>query len=230
MSSIAHSLVTGANRGLGLEFARQLLARGRRVVATCRQPGRATALNALAGEHPGRLRVLPLDVADARSRAELVRELPLLAGDDAPLRIDLLVNNAGVLHSGERFGHVSEANLLDSLRINAVGPFLLVQELAPLLADGARVADLSSQLGSIGRVTRFGTPSYAISKAAQNMATAQLAQVLALHPGWVQTEMGGAGADGSPQDSATGLLAVIGGLGEGESGRFLDWRGQPLPW
>ena len=179
MSSIAHSLVTGANRGLGLEFARQLLARGRRVVATCRQPGRATALNALAGEHPGRLRVLPLDVADARSRAELVRELPLLAGDDAPLRIDLLVNNAGVLHSGERFGHVSEANLLDSLRINAVGPFLLVQELAPLLADGARVADLSSQLGSIGRVTRFGTPSYAISKAAQNMATAQLAQALA---------------------------------------------------
>ena len=108
-----------------------------------------------------------------------MRELPLLAGDDAPLRIDLLFNNAGVLHSGERFGHVSEANLLDSLRINAVGPFLLVQELAPLLADGARVADLSSQLGSIGRVTRFGTPSYAISKAAQNMATAQLAQVLA---------------------------------------------------
>ena len=238
MTSNAYALVTGANRGLGLEFARQLLARGRRVVATCRQPGRATALNALAGEHPGRLRVLPLDVADARSRAELVRELPLLAGDDAPLRIDLLVNNAGVLHSGERFGHVSEANLLDSLRINAVGPFLLVQELAPLLADGARVADLSSQLGSIGRVTRFGTPSYAISKAAQNMATAQLAQVLAprgivvvaLHPGWVQTEMGGAGADVSPQDSATGLLDVIGGLGEGESGRFLDWRGQPLPW
>ena len=70
MSSTAHSLVTGANRGLGLEFARQLLARGRRVVATCRQPGRATALNALAGEHPGRLRVLPLDVADARSRAQ----------------------------------------------------------------------------------------------------------------------------------------------------------------
>ena len=233
-----YSLVTGANRGLGLEFARQLLARGHRVVATCRQPGRAAALNALAGEHPGRLRVLPLDVADARSRDELVRELPLLAGDDAPPRIDLLVNNAGILHSGERFGSVPEANLVDSLRINAIGPFLLVQALAPLLADGARVANLSSQLGSIERVTRFGTPSYAISKAAQNMATAQLVHalgprgivVVALHPGWVQTEMGGAGADVTPEDSARGLLDVIAGLGEGDSGKFLDWQGRPLPW
>ena len=84
-----HCLVTGANRGLGLEFVRQLLARGDRVVATCRHPGRATALNALAGEHPGRLQVLPLDVAVARSREELVRELPLVL-DGA--RIDLLIN------------------------------------------------------------------------------------------------------------------------------------------
>lgn len=234
----SHALVTGANRGLGLEFTRQLLARGHRVVATCRQPGRATALNALAGEHPGRLRVLPLDVADARSRDALVRELPLLAGEGAPLAIDLLVNNAGVLHSGERFGQVSEANLLDSLRINAIGPFLLTQALEPLLADGARVANLSSQLGSIGRVTRFGTPSYAISKAAQDMATMQLVHalaprgivVVALHPGWVQTDMGGAGADVAPEESARGLLEVITGLRDGDSGRFLDWQGQPLPW
>ncbi|HET8818927.1 MAG TPA: SDR family oxidoreductase [Xanthomonadaceae bacterium] len=233
-----HALVTGANRGLGLEFVRQLLARGHRVVATCRQPGRATALNALAGEHPGRLRVLPLDVADARSRDELVRELPLLAGEDARLAIDLLVNNAGVLHSGERFGHVSEANLLDSLRINAIAPFLLTQALEPLLADGARVANLSSQLGSIGRVSRFGTPSYAISKAAQDMATMQLVHalaprgvvVIALHPGWVQTEMGGAGAEVAPEASARGLLDVIAGLGDGDSGKFLDWQGRPLPW
>lgn len=236
--TITYSLVTGANRGLGLEFVRQLLGRGHRVVATCRQPGRATALNALAGEHPGRLRVLPLDVAEARSRDELVRELPLLAGDDAPVRIDLLLNNAGILPSGERFGDVSEVNLADSLRINAIGPFLLVQALSPLLADGARVANLSSQLGSIGRVTRFGTPSYAISKAAQNMATTQLAHalaprgivVVALHPGWVQTEMGGAGADVTPEDSARGLLDTIASLADGDSGRFLDWQGQPLPW
>lgn len=236
--STTYALVTGANRGLGLEFVRQLLGQGRRVVATCRQPGRATALNALAGEHPGRLRVLPLDVAEARSRDEMVRELPLLAGDDAPVRIDLLLNNAGVLHSGERFGNVSAANLDDSLRTNAVGPYLLVQSLAPLLADGARVANLSSQLGSIGGAARFGTLSYAMSKAAQNMATVQLAHalaprgivVVALHPGWVQTEMGGAGAQVTPEDSARGLLEVIAGLGDGDTGHFLDWQGNTLPW
>ena len=106
-------LITGANRGIGLEFVRQLLARGDRVVATCRHPGKATALNSLAGEHPGRLRVLPLDVAEPKSRAELLRELPLVLGDEDD-RLDLLVNNAGVLHSGERFGQAGQ----DGVRIS----------------------------------------------------------------------------------------------------------------
>jgi NAD(P)-dependent dehydrogenase (short-subunit alcohol dehydrogenase family) len=234
--SIRRSLVTGANRGLGLEFVRQLLARGDRVVATCRHPGKATALNALAGEHPGRLHVLPLDVADPRAIAELQRELLLLADDGE--RLDLLVNGAGVLHSGERFGSVSAVNLDDSFRTNAMGPFLLTQALATRLADDARVANITSQLGSIANTTRFGTPSYDISKAAQNMATALLAAalrergivVVALHPGWVQTDMGGAGATVTPADSVAGLLRVIDGLKQTDSGRFLDWRGQSLPW
>jgi len=231
------SFVTGANRGLGLEFVRQLLARGDRVVATCRHPGKASALNALAGEHPGRLHVLPLDVADPRAIAEVAREL-LLLDDDAGDHIDLLVNGAGVLHSGERFGSVGAVNLDDSFRVNAMGPFLLTQALAPRLADGARVANITSQLGSIANTTRFGTPSYNISKAAQNMATALLAAalrergitVVALHPGWVQTDMGGAGATVAPQQSVSGLLRVIGGLKASDSGSFLDWRGQSLPW
>ena len=230
------SLITGANRGLGLEFARQLLARGDRVIATCRHPGKAAALNALAGEHPGRLHVLPLDVADPRAIAELQRELLLLADDGD--RLDLLVNGAGVLHSGERFGQVTAVNLDDSFRTNAMGPFLLTQALAPRLADDARVANITSQLGSIANTTRFGTPSYDIGKAAQNMATALLAAalrergivVVALHPGWVQTDMGGAGATVTPADSVSGLLRVIGGLKQADSGRFLDWRGQSLPW
>ena len=234
--STRRSLVTGANRGLGLEFVRQLLARGDRVVATCRHPGKATALNTLAGEHPGRLHVLPLDVADPRAIAELQRELLLLADDGD--RLDLLVNGAGVLHSGERFGSVSAVNLDDSFRTNTMGPFLLTQALAPRLADGARVANITSQLGSIANTTRFGTPSYDISKAAQNMATALLAAalrergilVVALHPGWVQTDMGGSGANVTPADSVAGLLRVIGGLKPADSGRFLDWRGQSLPW
>ena len=175
--SFRHALVTGANRGLGLELVRQLLAAGSHVVAACRHPGKATALNTLAGEYPGRLHVLPLDVAEPKTHAELARELPLVLGDDG--HVDLLVNNAGVLHSGERFGRLTLANLDDSFRTNAAGPLLLTQALAPLLADGAKVVNLSSRLGSVGLTTRFGTPSYNISKAALNMATALMARALA---------------------------------------------------
>ncbi len=228
-------LVSGANRGLGLEFARQLLARGEHVLATCRHPGKAAALNALAGAHPGRLRVLPLDVADPKSIARLVRELPLL---DEALALGLLVNCAGVLHSGERFGSIAAATLEDSFRTNAMGPLLLTQALAPRLADGARVANISSVLGSIASTTRFGSPSYDISKAAQNMATALLAQalqprgivVLALHPGWAQTDMGGDKATVPVEDSVAGLLRVIDAAGPADSGSFRDWRGEALPW
>ena len=228
-----HCLVTGANRGIGLEFVRQLLARGDRVVATCRHPGKATALNTLTGEYPGHLHVLPLDVANEKSRAELVRELPLVAG-----HVDLLINNAGVLHSGERFGQLSAAHLDDSFRTNASGPLLLTEALAPALSDGATVANLSSALGSIASTSRFGTPSYNISKAAQNMATVLLAhalrdrgiRVVALHPGWVQTDMGGDGAQIAATDSVAGLLQVIDGLTLDDSGRFIDWQGQSQPW
>ena len=231
--STRHCLVTGANRGLGLEFVRQLLARGDHVVATCRHPGKATVLNPLAGEFPGRLHVLPLDVGDPKSIAELARELPLVCET-----LDLLVNSAGVLHSGERFGNLAAANLDDSFRTNARGPLLLAQALAPVLVDGARIANITSELGSIAGLTRFGTPSYNISKAAQNMATALLAKalaargiiVLALHPGWVQTDMGGSDATLAPAQSVQGLLRVIDGATLQSSGRFFDWRGEPMAW
>jgi NAD(P)-dependent dehydrogenase (short-subunit alcohol dehydrogenase family) len=230
-----HCLVTGANRGLGLEFARQRLARGDHVVATARHPGRATALNALAGEHPGRLHVLPLDVASDKSRQELANELPLVLGDAA---LDLLVNNAGVLHSGERWGHVDAAILEDSLRTNAMGAFLLTQAVAPRLRDGGTVANLSSGMGSIADVSEFRSPSYCISKAALDMATVQLAKalasrhitVVALCPGWVRTDMGGASAPLTPTEAVTGLLSVIEGLAFADSGRFLDWQGRTMPW
>lgn len=234
-------LVTGANRGIGLEFTAQLLARGEHVVATCRQPGKASGLNALAGQYPGRLHVLPLDVADPKSRASLLSDLPLVVGegeDGVPGKLGLLVNNAGVLHSGERFGHMEQALLEDSLGINAIGPFLLAQSLAPLMADAGKIANISSQLGSIAQASRFGTPSYAISKAAQNMASALLARaldergivVLALHPGWVQTEMGGEHATVPAPEAVRGLLAVIEAATPAQSGSFLDWRGELLPW
>lgn len=232
-SSPLRSIVTGANRGLGLEFTRQLLARGDHVVAACRHPGKASELNHLAGEYPGRLHVLPLDVADEKSRTAFVHELPLVANG-----IDLLINNAGVLHSGERWGSVSEASLADSLRTNAMGPFLLTQALAPQLADGATVANISSGMGSLSDDPDFHSPSYRISKAALNMATRMLAKaleprgipVIALCPGWVRTDMGGSSAQITPAESVSALLRVIDATKLERSGGFFDRFGKPMPW
>jgi NAD(P)-dependent dehydrogenase (short-subunit alcohol dehydrogenase family) len=234
-SGSRHVLVTGANRGLGLALTQHLLKRGDRVVATARHPGKATALNTLAGEFPGRLHVLPLDVASDKSRDELARELPLVL-DGA--QIDLLINNAGVLHSGERWGKLQGAILEDSLRVNAIGPLLLVQAIASQLADGATVANMSTQMASLGTRTEFRSPSYSMSKVAQNMATVQMARaleprgirVVALSPGWVRTDMGGASGELTPEESAAGLLQVIDGLRASDSGGFFDWRGQSMPW
>lgn len=226
-------LVTGANRGLGLEFVRQLLTRGDRVIATCRHPGRATELNRLAGEHPNRLHLLPLDLDQSRSRAELAREVPLVFE-----RFDWLINNAGMLPPGERFGELQEDALQASFRTNAVGPLLLTQALAPLLEDGGLVLNLSSRMGSMAETHEFRSPSYGMGKAALNMATVQLAhalgerkiRVIALTPGWVRTDMGGATAALAPADSVAGMLAVADASLMPDSGSFRDWQGQAVAW
>jgi NAD(P)-dependent dehydrogenase (short-subunit alcohol dehydrogenase family) len=226
-------VVTGANRGLGLEFVRQLLARGDRVLGGCRQPAKAQALNQLSGEYPNRLHVLPLDVSQPRSITEFAREVPLVFES-----IDALVNNAGVLPPGERFGEVLPETLEHSFRVNAMGPFLLAQALAERIADGGLVLNLSSRLGAMGETREFRSPSYALSKAALNMATVQLAhalrergiRVLALTPGWVRTDMGGPTAEVAPDDSVAGLLAVADAATAAQSGRFLDWRREDVPW
>ena len=227
--------VTGANRGLGLEFTRQLLARGDRVLATCRQPGKALPLTELAAAHPGHLHVLPLDLDKERSIAEAVREAAALT--DA---LDVLINNAGVMHSGERFGELTQKVLLDTFSGNVAGPLLLSQALSPLLQKGknAKVMNVSSRLGSIGASSAFGTPSYAISKAALNMATRQLAAALTpLHvtvfcvsPGWVRTDMGGANAPLSATESVAGMLRVLDGARSTDAGRFLGTDGADIPW
>ncbi|MGN6520578.1 MAG: SDR family oxidoreductase [Dokdonella sp.] len=230
---MAHALITGANRGIGLEFVRQLLARGERVVATCRHPGRALELTRLAGAHPGHLLVLPLTLPDTRSIAEIVREIVTL-----DLRIGLLVNNAGMLVEGERFGSIEAKALADSFATNTQGPFLLAQALAPRFTDGVRVANLTSTLGSIGGTDSLYSPSYSISKAALNMATRLLALalaprraiVVALCPGWVRTDMGGANAPLGAPESVAAMLRTIDALRTADSGRFLSERGHEIAW
>ena len=235
MAGTHRAVVTGAGRGLGLEFTRQLLARGGDVVAACRRPGEARALTALAVAHPGHLHVLPLDVASERSRLAFARALAGLHDG-----LELLVNNAGVLPSGERFGQLQGAQLEQTLAINAIGPLLLTQALAPLLARGQRprVANLSSAWGSMARLDEFRTPSYAISKAALNMASVLMARalnpqgigVLTLSPGWVRTDMGGERAPLTPRESVQDLLALIDRRPGLPAGEFLDHHGEPLPW
>jgi NAD(P)-dependent dehydrogenase (short-subunit alcohol dehydrogenase family) len=228
-------LVTGANRGLGLEFTRQLLARGDRVLATCRHPGKALALTGLAAAHPGHLHVLPLDLDKERSIAELACETGALT--DA---LDVLINNAGVLVSGERYGAIAAKALVDSFVSNVIGPLLLTQVLSPLLekAKNAKVMNLSSRLGSLAASSGFGTPSYAISKAALNMATHQLAAALAprgvsvfcVSPGWVRTDMGGASAPVAAHDAVASLLKVLDAVTVADAGRFIDVGGATIPW
>ena len=230
-----HVLVTGGNRGLGLEFVRQYLARGATVLAACRHPGQATALNRLAGDHPTRLKVLPLDVAKPASIAALRSELDLVAD-----RLDRLVNNAGILVAGERFGQLEAEPMARSFAINTIGPVLLAQACADLLERGqpARIANISSGLGSIAGVDGFHSPSYNASKAALNMWTRLLAQALnprgvlcfALRPGWVRTDMGGEAANLSPEQSVAGMIEVFEGAGADDQAAMLGHDGSRTAW
>lgn len=228
-------VVTGANRGLGFEFTSQLLARGDRVIAGCRNPGRALRLTELAAAHPGHLHMLPIDLDKERSIVEFARQAGIIR--DAA---DVLVNCAGMLVSGERFGELSAKTFDETLHANVVGPLLLSQAFAPQLARGANatIVNLSSELGSLADTTHFHTPSYAISKAALNMVTRLLAAqlksahviVVSMHPGWVRTDMGGPSAPLSAAESVGGMLQVIDGLTAEDNGRFLDYRGAALAW
>ena len=230
---MTHYLITGANRGLGLEFVRQLLARGDGVTACCREPDAAKALQELAGSTGDRLKPQALDVADADSIAALPRQLT------GP--VDVLINNAGVAAGEEKFGTFDAATMARVLQVNSIAPMLLTQAVTPLLEKGTRpkVVCITSILGSITQADglNFGL-SYGMSKAALNMGVKKVASelrrrgvaIIALHPGWVQTDMGGANATLQPAESIRGMLAVIDKLTTEDNGRYLTYEGKELPW
>ena len=196
-------LISGANRGIGLEFTRQLLGAGDHVVAACRHPGKATALNELAGEYPGRLHVLPLDVADAKSRASLVHDLPLVLGeadDGTPGRIDLLVNNAGIFKAAD-FLDISEADWDAVIGVNLKGAFLVGQAVARHMAarhaagqGGGAIVHMSSVNATLAIPS---IASYNASKGGINQLTRVMALALvdrgirvnAVAPGTIATEL-----------------------------------------
>jgi NAD(P)-dependent dehydrogenase (short-subunit alcohol dehydrogenase family) len=220
-------LITGANRGLGLEFARQYAAEGWRVIGTARKPASADELNALD------VRVLALDVADGDSVAALAAAL-----DGQP--IDLLINNAGIF---PRVNSLAEADFEDVARtyaVNTIGPMRVTRALLSnlKLGQGRRVVSITSGLGSIANNTGGRYYGYRESKAALNMFTRTLAAELAgdgftcvvLSPGWVRTDMGGPNANLSPEQSITGMRSVIDQLTPSDSGTFRNWNGETIPW
>ena len=220
-------LVTGAGRGIGLEFARQLRARGDTVIGTVRDPARAGALRDLD------VRVETLAVDDPASVSALGARL-------ATVPIDTLINNAGVGGMGGGLAELRAAELQRVFAVNAIGPMLVVQALLPALraGRGRRIAHITSLMGSIGDNGSGGAYAYRASKAALNMLNRSLALELGserfvcvvLNPGWVRTDMGGARAPLAVDASVRGLLALSDGLAPEASGRFYDHDGKELPW
>lgn len=221
------ALVTGANRGIGLELVRQLRARGHQVIGTARDPEKATEL-----KDTGAL-VLPLDVTDSNSVRAMAKALN-------GQKIDLLINNAGIMgHNAASFKETDFDEVITTYDVNSLGPMRVTQALLPnlLAGSGKTVVQISSTMGSIAN-NSGGYYGYRSSKSALNMLNKSLALELAelgitsvvLHPGWVQTRLGGANAAITPKESVVGMIQVINGLGPQDNGRFLDYKGNELPW
>jgi NAD(P)-dependent dehydrogenase (short-subunit alcohol dehydrogenase family) len=224
-------LITGANRGIGLNLTRHFLANDWRVIATCRKPDTAAELQALACT---RLQVLQLDVGDARSVLALVAAL-----DGQP--VDVLINNAGIMgpaHQGVR--DMDYEGFLQTLAVNSVAPLRVSAALLPNLKQTRRprIVTISSQMGAFELDLGPGHIAYSSSKSAASKVMQLMAKELAaegiivvpVHPGWVKTDMGGPNAQISPADSAAGLYKLIDGLQQQQSGRFWTWEGREHAW
>jgi len=217
------SIVTGANRGIGLELCRLLAQRGAEVLAVCRKP--SEALEALG------VRVeAGLDVSEDGAAAELARRV----GDAT---VDLLVNNAGILRY-QTLDDLDPPAIRQQFEVNALAPLRLTAALVPRFRSGSKVAVVSSLMGSSGDNGSGGSYGYRMSKAALNIAAVSLARDLAgrgvmvavLHPGFVRTEMTRGNGNLDASEAARGLLARIDELTPERSGRFFHQNGNELPW
>lgn len=217
-------IVTGANRGIGLELTRQLKARGEHVFAACRKPSPEL-------EKAGVEIIGGVDVTDAAAAGQAIMRA---LGDR---KIDVLLNNAGLLVP-DSLNALDAAAMRKQFEVNAVGPLLLTQALLPKLGKGSKIAMVSSRAGSIADNGSGGTYGYRMSKAALNMASMSLARDLAprgilvvvLHPGFIRTEMTGGNGNDDPPVAAKGLIARIDELDEKRSGQFVHANGEKLPW
>lgn len=227
--------ITGANRGIGLAFAKGYLDRGARVFGTTRNPDDKN-IRSLSANYPDRFIAVSMDVADRESVARGAEEIASRVDS-----LDILINNAGTntFDDEKRVEDISEENIQRVFDVNTVGPLRVVQELIPLLrnSEKGKVAMISSTGGSIAHQQGGRVVPYCVSKAGLNMLTKLLyfhlredgVATVALHPGWVRTDMGGPGGALSPEESVAGMITAIDELTT-ESQLFVDYRGEELPW
>lgn len=221
-------LITGANRGIGLELTKQYAEGGDTVLACCRNPGDADALNNIKG-----IEIFPLDVTDDTS-------VKALASTLKGRPIDILINNAGINLEPQSFEEMDTDKWEETFRVNSIGPFRVIQALIENVQAGQdkKLITISSKMGSVGNVYYGGSIAYSSSKSAVNMVMKIMANrfrddgiiAVPLHPEWVRTDMGGPGARISTEESARGLRKVIAGLTMNESGCFFQYDGEELPW
>ena len=230
---MATVLITGTNRGIGLEFVKQFLAREDTVLATCRDMGSATELRQLKND-TRKLHIFELDVSSQKSMEDLTLQL-------AGHAIDIFINNAGVYGpTDSTFGKVSANEWAKVLQVNAKAPMILTQLLIDNLRDGSdkKLIYITSKMGSIDDNKGGGSYVYRSSKAALNAVVKSISvdlrdsgfSVAVLHPGWVQTDMGGPNALIDVTTSVSKMIDVIDNLNFHNSGSFFNYDGGIIPW
>jgi NAD(P)-dependent dehydrogenase (short-subunit alcohol dehydrogenase family) len=228
-------LITGTNRGIGLEFVRQYAMDGWRVFACCRNPLTADALNRWAEQYAEQVTVYRLDVADRQQIDQLARTL----SDQA---IDLLINNAGIYppQQGDTFGRTDYAAWAYAFEVNTMAPLKMSEAFVRQISRSQlkTIITITSKMGSIEDNRGGGSYIYRASKAAVNIVMKSLSidlnanriTAVLLHPGWVRTDMGGSNGLISAEQSVTGMRRVIGNLEYEDSGKCYAFDGQIVPW
>lgn len=221
---MSHALIIGASRGIGAEFVRQYLADGWKVTATARSEAALADLRAQGAS------AIALDVTSTESTSRLAWQLDGAA-------FDVIVHVAGVLQRQAGLEPPTDADFDHTMHANVLAPMRVLPQLADMLAPGAKLALLSSKMGSIGQRAATGSWLYRASKAAANSVLKDIslewagkACCVSFHPGWVRTEMGGAGADITAEQSVAGMRGVIAALTAKDNGRFLNYDGSAIDW
>ena len=221
-------VITGANRGIGLELVKQFNDKDYNVYGSSRNPLASTELQ----EEIGLDKIIPLDMSDTNSIETFCKQIQNLTNS----KIDILINNAAVRGEKGNPGIPDPNVIRETFNINAVGPVMLIKKLANSL-HGTKIINITSGMGSISRTTS-GDLSYRMSKAALNMAGRNLhiemkehnTIIVQIHPGWVRTDMGGMNAAISTEESAKGIINSIENLTPNQSGTFFDYKGDQIPW